>query len=210
MGCTFPQVPHPIFVQNLIFDSGARANYYPDTAMRAYFFSSRHFAIREKAIHTGVWIVLAMLSAPPAIAAPIPHPHHQPKQIVRIIERKERHLQQAEVEANTATIASMLSDDYLGIYADGTLATKPETIASFKSGATHFTTINTSDRKIRIFGSSTAVVVSKAVVIGKIGGEEVNGHYRYTRVYHRANGVWKVVSFEASALREKPKAHISK
>ena len=104
----------------------------------------------------------------------------------------------------------MLSDDYLGIYADGTLATKPETIASFKSGATHFTTINTSDRKIRIFGSSTAVVVSKAVVIGKIGGEEVNGHYRYTRVYHRANGVWKVVSFEASALREKPKTHISK
>ncbi len=119
-------------------------------------------------------------------------------------------MQQAEIEANTTTIASMLSDDYLGIYSDGTLATKPETIASFKTGATHFTTINTSDRKIRIFGSSTAVVVSKAEVIGKIGGEQVNGHYRYTRVYHRANGAWKVVSFEASALREKPKAHISK
>ena len=104
MGGAFPQVPHPIFVKNLIFDSGARANYYPVTAMRAYFFSSRHFAIREKALRTGVWTVLAMLLASPAIAATIPHPHHQPKQIVRIIESLERRLQQAELEANTATI----------------------------------------------------------------------------------------------------------
>lgn len=153
--------------------------------------------------------MLAILSMPAAHAATIPHPHRQPKQTVHVIERLERRLQQAELDGNSATIASMLSDDYLGIYADGTLATKPEMLASFKNGTTHFSTINSSDRKIRIFGSSTAVVISKADVIGRIGGQRVNGHYRYTRVYHRNNGVWKIVSFEASTIHEKPKSHVS-
>ena len=152
-------------------------------------------------------MVLAVFAMPAAFATSLPHPHHQPKQIVHVIARLERHWQQAELAANTTTLSSMLSDDYLGIYSDGTLATKPETLASFKDGSTHFTTIDIADRKIRIFGTSTAVVVSKAEVVGTVGGEPINGHYRYTRVYHRSNGVWKIVSFEASTIHPKQQAH---
>jgi ketosteroid isomerase-like protein len=108
--------------------------------------------------------------------------------------------QQAELTANTSTMATMLSEDYLGIYGDGTLATKAETIDSFKKGTTKFSHIHTWDRKIRVFGS-TAVVVSKAQVSGEHDGESLSGYYRYTRVYHRHNGVWQIVSFEASASR---------
>jgi ketosteroid isomerase-like protein len=97
-------------------------------------------------------------------------------------------------------MANMLSEDYLGIYGDGTLATKAETIASFKRGTTKFSHIHTWDRKIRVYGS-TAVVVSKAQVTGEHDGESLNGYYRYTRVYHRHDGVWRIVSFEASAIR---------
>ena len=130
-----------------------------------------------------------------------PHPHRQPRQVVRIIERLEAQLRQAELDANTTVMANLLSDDYLGIYSDGTLATKTETINSFKSGASRFTQLDDSDRKIRVFGT-TAVVVSKAQVAGKIDGEDISGLYRYTRVYHRTSGVWKIVSFEASSLHE--------
>ncbi len=147
-----------------------------------------------------VLMVLLMLCVPAAGAASIPHPHHpQPRQIVRIIEKLEARWQQAELDANTAVMAEMLSDDYLGIYGDGTVATKAETLADFKTGAVHFTEINASDRKIRVFGT-TAVVVSKADVAGVNDGENISGHYRYTRVYHRSNGVWKIVSFEASEI----------
>lgn len=142
---------------------------------------------------------IVMLCLPAAFGATMPRPHRQPKEIVRTIERLERHWQQAEIDANTAVMASMLSDNYLAIYADGMLATKAETLASFKDGSTHFKSIETSDRKIRVFGS-TAVVVSKAEVIGTNDGDTLRGHYRYTRVYHRKNGVWKIVSFEASSI----------
>lgn len=142
-----------------------------------------------------------MLSTPIASAASIPHPHRQPKQIVHIIERLEGRWQRAELTANTAVMAEMLSDDYLGIYSDGTVATKAETIADFKNGVVHFTAMDTSDRKIRVFGT-TVVVVSKAEVAGVNNGEDISGHYRYTRVYHHRNGAWKIVSFEASTIRQ--------
>lgn len=145
----------------------------------------------------GVGIFLLLLYVP-AIHAAIPHPHRQPRQVVHIIEKLEGLWQQAELTANTATMQTMLSDNYLGIYGDGTLATKAETIESFRSRETRFSQIRTWDRKIRVFGS-TAVVVSKADVVGIHDGENLSGLYRYTRVYHRHNGVWKIVSFEASA-----------
>jgi hypothetical protein len=103
-------------------------------------------------------------------------------------------------------MTEMLSDDYLGIYSDGTVATKAETIADFKSGVVRFTQMDTSDRKIRVFGT-TVVVISKAQVGGINDGEDISGHYRYTRVYHHSNGAWKIVSFEASAIHEHKPSH---
>ena len=169
-----------------------------------------HFTIRTpeaKVIVRGsVGMLLLLLCIPVARAASLPHPHPQPRQIVHIIEKLERMWQQAELTANTGTMATMLSDDYLGIYGDGTLATKAETIDSFKSGTTRFSQIHTWDRKIRVFGS-TAVVVSKAQVTGTHDSESLAGLYRYTRVYHRHNGVWQIVSFEASATHAHKQEH---
>ena len=103
-------------------------------------------------------------------------------------------------------MAQMLADDYLGIYGDGTLATRGETLESFRNGDTHFSFIDTFDRKIRVFGS-TVVVTSKARVKGVHDGENLSGIYRYTRVYHRRNGVWRIVSFEASTIHPLPAGH---
>lgn len=148
--------------------------------------------------------LLAFLGA--ASAKSIPHPHRQPKQIVHIIQDLEARLQEAELTANTSVMATLLSDDYLGIYADGTLATKTDTLAAFKNGTVHYTAIHTFDRKIRVYGS-TAVVVSKAKVSGVNDGEDITGEYRYTRVYHRSNRVWKIVSFEASSIQGRHRSH---
>lgn len=166
--------------------------------MRAQCHSTIRSSEAQSLARGSVGILLLLLWLPAANATSLPHPHPQPRQVVHIIEKLERMWQQAELTGNTATMATMLSEDYLGIYGDGTLATKAETIASFKRGTTKFSQIHTWDRKIRVFGS-TAVVVSKAHVTGEHDGESLSGYYRYTRVYHRHNGVWQIVSFEASA-----------
>ena len=166
--------------------------------MRAQHNSTIRISEAQGIARNSVGILLLLLWLPAANATSIPHPHPQPRQIVHIIEKLESMWQQAELTANTATMANMLAEDYLGIYGDGTLATKAETIDSFKNGTTKFSHIHTWDRKIRVYGS-TAVVVSKAQVTGEHDGQSLNGLYRYTRVYHRHNGVWQIVSFEASA-----------
>jgi ketosteroid isomerase-like protein len=166
--------------------------------MRAQPYSTIRISEAKEIARGSVGILLLLLWLPLASATSIPHPHPQPRQIVHTIEKLESMWQQAELTANTATMATMLSEDYLGIDPDGTLATKAETIESFKKGTTKFTHIHTWDRKIRVFGS-TAVVVSKAQVSGEKDSESLNGSYRYTRVYHHKNGVWQIVSFEASA-----------
>ena len=53
---------------------------------------------------------------------------------------------------------------------------------SLRSGATHFTAIDVSDRKVRFYGT-TALVTSKAVMSGTHAGVDISGSYRYTRVY---------------------------
>lgn len=143
--------------------------------------------------------MLGLALCVPAARASLPRPHRQPRKIVRIIEKLELRWQHAELAGDTTVLASMLSENYLGIYADGTLATRAETLESFRKGGSHFHEIDIFDRKIRVFGS-TAVVISKARVDGTHDGEAVHGLYRYTRVYHRRNGTWKIVSFEASRI----------
>jgi ketosteroid isomerase-like protein len=166
--------------------------------MRAQYHSTIRSSEPQSLARGGVGILLLFLCLAVARATSIPHPHPQPRQVVHIIEKLEGMWQQAELSSNTASMETMLAEDYLGIYGDGTLATKAETIDSFKKGTTKFSHIHTWDRKIRVFGS-TAVVVSKAQVTGEHDGESLSGLYRYTRVYHRHNGVWQIVSFEASA-----------
>lgn len=159
-------------------------------------------AERHAATRVSLWMILLILCAPAAGAVPLPYPHHrQPKQIVHSIEKLEQRWQQAALHADTAVMSTMLAEDYLGISGDGTLATKAETLAAFRSGTIRFSKIDISDLKIRVFGP-TVVVVSRARVAGANNGEDISGHYRYTRVYHRINGTWQIVSFEASSIHE--------
>lgn len=170
--------------------------------MRVQFRPRRTTALDSEAIWKVFWLLLVCTAIPAAAHASIPRPHRQPRQVVHIIENLERRWQRAELDANTTIMSSMLSDDYLGISANGMLSTKAETLENFKNGAIHFSAMNAGARKIRVYGS-TAVVVSRAQVTGTQEGEDISGHYRYTRVYHRRNGVWQIVSFEASRIHQR-------
>ena len=82
------------------------------------------------------------------------------------------------------------------------MARRPSQQCSLRSGRVHFKTLNISDRKVRFYGT-TALVTSLAQVEGTAGEGSISGSFRYTRVYVRdAHGKWKIVSFEASRIRE--------
>ena len=107
----------------------------------------------------------------------------------------------AVLKADIPALDALLADDYMAITPNGTLQSKEQALANLRAGATHFTAIAISDRKVRFYGT-TALVTSRADVSGTSGEGDFSGSYRYIRVYVRnAEGKWKVVSFEANRIR---------
>ena len=147
------------------------------------------------------WLsLLLMVTIPSALQA---RPAHEQKhESRRAIDQLEDEWRSAILKSDTAQMAALLADDYMGISSNGTLQTKGETLASLGSGRLHFTTLDISDRKVRFYGK-TAVVTSRAEVEASTPDGNLSGSYRYTRVYAEdSEGQWKIVSFEASRIRD--------
>ena len=118
------------------------------------------------------------------------------------IDRLEDSWRNAVMTLNTKAMDALLAQDYMAITPAGTLQSREDALESLRSGKLHFTTIDVSNRKVRFYGS-TAVVTSQADVQATTPDGPVSGNYWYTRVYVRnAQGQWKIVSFEASRVRE--------
>lgn len=118
------------------------------------------------------------------------------------IDQLEEAWRNAALKSDTNAMSALLAEDYLAITASGTLQTKDEALANIRAGKMHFTTLDVSDRKVRFYGK-TALVICLASVQGTNGEGDFSGNYRYTRVYVRdAQGKWKIVSFEASRIRQ--------
>jgi ketosteroid isomerase-like protein len=139
-------------------------------------------------------LILLSASANPARAL---FPHHENTH--KEIEGLELDWRQAQLSNNISEVDRLLADDYLGISANGTLETKADELTRRRSGTLHITQLDLSDIKVRVYGD-TAVVTSKADVVGKNGDRDISGKFRYTRVYSNRLGEWRIVSFEASRI----------
>jgi len=137
-------------------------------------------------------------SGPPRAEVPKGQKHEMRHEIDHL----EEAWREAILKQDTNAMGTLLDDEYMAITAYGTLQTKDQTLANLRSGRMHFTTLDVSDRKVRFYGK-TALVTSQAQVRGTTPEGDISGGYRYTRVYVRdAHGDWKIVSFEASRIRE--------
>ena len=141
-------------------------------------------------------LVLVLLCGIPNPAHAV-FPHHDGTH--KKIEGLELEWRQAQVTNNVAELDRLLADDYLGISANGTLETKADELTKRRGGSFHTAHINLSGIKVRIYGD-TAVVTSKADVVGNNGDRDISGRFRYTCVYSDRLGQWRIVSFEASRI----------
>jgi ketosteroid isomerase-like protein len=118
------------------------------------------------------------------------------------IDQLEQTWKDAVLHQNAQAMESLLADDYIAISANGTLQDKEQALQNLKSGKAQFKSIDFSDRKVRFY-AQTALVTSRAEVNGVTPEGDISGSYRFTRVYVRTNpGGWKIVSFEASRIRD--------
>jgi ketosteroid isomerase-like protein len=151
-----------------------------------------------------VFLLALSAYAPALFAAPQQGgmPRGEKHESRREIDQLEEAWRKAVLAGDYAVMGDLLADDYIAIGANGTLHSKEETLTRMRSGRRHITDIELSDSKVRFYGA-TALVTSFAHVTGINADGEAIGDFRYTRVYVRnAQGMWKIVSFEASRIRQ--------
>jgi len=152
-----------------------------------------------RSLQAGTLLLLCLLFSPGRSSALVPAPNHSPR-LHREIEHLEQQYRRAMLTGNISTMDHMLADDYVGIEPDGMIESKNQTLAMWRDHIMRFQALDLSDLHVRIYGD-TAVVTSKAHVEGVGPRGNMDGEYRYTRVYHRKAGQWQIVSFEANRIR---------
>lgn len=106
---------------------------------------------------------------------------------------------QAQIGADAAALDRIYADDFIGIGPSGTVRTKAQVIADFTSGDLKFQSIITDDVQVRVYGN-TAVETGRSTMIGQDKGKAVPRDNRFTRVWIKQQGRWRLVSNHYSSL----------
>jgi ketosteroid isomerase-like protein len=150
--------------------------------------------------------LLSALLVLPAFAAQHMSVHPRPsmtpseQETIREIVDMERQAKDASLHRDVDFSERTLADDYVAITPLGQVATKQDALSARKSGQLRYDAINISDMVVRVYGD-TAVVTARADVKGHQLGEDFSGPYRYTRVWVRRDGRWRMVSYQATVTQ---------
>jgi len=100
---------------------------------------------------------------------------------------------QAQIHADAAALERIYADDFIGVGPSGTVRTKPQVIADFTSGDLRFQSITTDDVQVRVYGNA-AVETGRSTMDGQDKGKTVPRDTRFTRVWIKQQGRWRLVA----------------
>jgi ketosteroid isomerase-like protein len=111
--------------------------------------------------------------------------------------RLERVWNQAHEKGDAKPLEQLWADDIEIVVPKMAVMTKPEALTFFRSGRMTFDHYETSDLKVRVYGEA-AVVTGRLARSRSLLGVTTTDEWRFTKVYARQSGRWRVVSFHAS------------
>lgn len=95
----------------------------------------------------------------------------------------------------------ILGDDHTVISKDGSIHTKTEELANYKSEASSNELFDFEPMKVRVFGE-TAVVTGGQREKSHNFGKDSSGQYRWTDVFVKRDGRWQAVASELTRVEE--------
>jgi ketosteroid isomerase-like protein len=105
----------------------------------------------------------------------------------------EAEIRAAQLGADLAALDRLISEDLLFTGPDGQLGTKAQDLEAHGSGIVRFRRHEPEELRIRRVGSDVAITALRARLAVEVGGNLVEGSYRYTRVWTRErDGQWRV------------------
>ncbi len=100
---------------------------------------------------------------------------------------------QAQLGADAVALDRIYADDFIGVGPSGTVRTKAQVISDFTSGDLKFQSISTDEVQVRVYGN-TAVETGLSTMSGQDRGKAVPRDTRFTRVWVKQQGRWRLVA----------------
>ena len=100
---------------------------------------------------------------------------------------------QAQIHADAAALDRIYADDFIGVGPSGTVRTKPQVISDFTSGRLKFQSITTDEVQVRVY-ENAAVETGLSTMVGQDKGKAVPRDTRFTRVWVKQQGRWRLVA----------------
>ncbi len=120
------------------------------------------------------------------------------------IQRLEEALRRAMLASEVGALDILVGDSLVFVTPDGSVTDKAADLAAHRSGAMRFEAMVPSEQQVMIFGD-TAVVMVRMAIRGALSGRGFDSDFRYTRVWVRAGGRWRIVAGHASAIAPGPR-----
>ncbi len=108
---------------------------------------------------------------------------------------------QAQVQRDTLALQNLLSDDLVYIHSNALTETKTDFINSVRTGHIAYQSMQTeAQRSIRTYGK---IGISNGIVhaAGLLNGTPFDIRLRYTAVYHKRKGKWRLVSWQSTRVQ---------
>jgi ketosteroid isomerase-like protein len=107
-------------------------------------------------------------------------------------------LRSAQLAADVGALDRLIAEDLLFTGPDGQLSTKAQDLAAHQSGLVKIREHEPTELRIRRIGNSVAIVALRTRLVVDVNGTAIRGVYRYTRVWAREGGEWRVAGGHVS------------
>ena len=112
--------------------------------------------------------------------------------VAEAIRRLDNERIQAQIHADATALDRIYAADFVGVGPSGS-ENKPQVISDFTSGDLKFQSITTDDVQVRVYGN-TAVETGRSTMIGQDKDQAVPRDTRFTRVWVKQQGRWRLVA----------------
>ena len=107
----------------------------------------------------------------------------------------------AIVDARVDELDKLLDDTLVYVHSNTKVDTKEMYLAALKSGQSDYQSIDVGELRARVYGAA-AVLTGTARMKVFFEGNQLNIHVRFTDVWVRRDGDWRMVSWQATRIPE--------
>ena len=104
------------------------------------------------------------------------------------------------IHADTAALRILLADDLAYTHTTGAKQDKTAFLRSLGSGELRYTSIEPTERAVRVLGSDGAVVVGRSNMKVEAGGQLRVFSIRYLAAYRREGSGWQLLAWQSTLL----------